>query len=52
MVKYTQTIRRLLPANCLSLFHHFIQMVLKGLIEATEPEYSILSDDGRFLMQA
>ena len=29
MVKYTQTIRRLLPANCLSVFDYFVGSVLK-----------------------
>ena len=31
MVKHTQTIRRLLPTNCLSVFDHFVRLVLKGL---------------------
>ena len=31
MVKRTQTIRRLLPTNCLSVFDHFVGLVLKGL---------------------
>ena len=31
MVKYTQTIRRLLPTNCLSVFDHFVGLPLKGL---------------------
>ena len=30
MVKHTQTIRRLLLANCLSVFDHFKGLVLKG----------------------
>ena len=32
MVKRTQTIRRLLPTNCLSVFDHFVKLTLKGLI--------------------
>ena len=35
MVEHTQTIRRLLPTNCLSLFDHFLGgtgLVLEGLI--------------------
>ena len=32
MVKHTQTIRRLLPTNCLSVFDHFVGLVLKVLI--------------------
>ena len=31
MVKHTQTIARLLPTNCLSVFDHFVGLVLKGL---------------------
>ena len=31
MVKHTQTIRRLLPTNCLSVFDHFVGLALKEL---------------------
>ena len=31
MVKPTQTIRRLLPTNCLSVFDDFVELVLQGL---------------------
>ena len=31
MVKHTQTIRRLLPMNCLSVFDHFVRFAFKGL---------------------
>ena len=31
MVKHTQTIRRLLPTNCLTMFDHFVRLALKGL---------------------
>ena len=31
MVKCAQAIRRLLPTNCLSVFHHFWGLVVKGL---------------------
>ena len=31
MVKHTQTIRRLLPTNCLSVIDHFVKLALKGL---------------------
>ena len=34
MVKHTQTIRRLLSTNCLSVFDHFVGLALKGLIIA------------------
>ena len=30
MVKHTQTICRLLPTNCLSVFDHFAELALKG----------------------
>ena len=30
--KHSQTISRLLPANCLSVFDHFVGLALKGLI--------------------
>ena len=31
MIKYTQTIRRLLPTNCLSVLDHSMRLALKGL---------------------
>ena len=31
MVKHTQTIRRLLPTNCLSVFDHFVGLAFKLL---------------------
>ena len=31
MVKHTQTIHRLLPTNCLSVFDHFVGLALNGL---------------------
>ena len=31
MAKHTQTIRRLLLTNCLSVFDHFVGLTLKGL---------------------
>ena len=33
MVKHNQTIRRLLPTNCLSVFDHFVGLALEGLRE-------------------
>ena len=33
MVKHTQTIRRLLPMNCLKVFDHSVGFTLKGLID-------------------
>ena len=35
LVKYTQTIRRQQPTNCLSVFDHFEGLGLKGLIVNT-----------------
>ena len=32
MVKHTKTILRLLRTNCLSVFDHFVGLVLKGLV--------------------
>ena len=31
MVKHTETIRRLLPTDFLSVFDHFVGLALKGL---------------------
>ena len=31
MVKYTQTVRRQIPTNCLSVFDYFVKLVLKEL---------------------
>ena len=36
MVKCTQTIRWQLPTNCLSVFDHFVRLVLKGLKDHIE----------------
>ena len=33
MVKYTQTIRRLLPTNCFIVLDHFVGMPLKELMQ-------------------
>ena len=30
MVKHTKTIRRILPTNCLSVFDHFVGLLLKA----------------------
>ena len=37
IVKHTQTIRRLLPTNCLSVFDHFVGFALTGL-KAVNPK--------------
>ena len=34
MVKHTQTIRRLLPTNYLSVFDHFVGLAFKGFVPA------------------
>ena len=31
LVKHSETIRQLLPTNCLSVFGHFVGLALKGL---------------------
>ena len=31
MVKHTQSIRRLLPTNCLSVFDHYVELAVKRL---------------------
>ena len=42
MAKYTQTICRLLPANCFSVFEHFVGVVLKGLNVTNIIQYFLL----------
>ena len=42
MVKHTQTIRRLWPTNCLSVFDPFAGLVLKGLTLLTLAEIIVL----------
>ena len=39
MVKHTQVIRRQKPTNCLSVFDHFVGLVLKGL---TDEDYRVI----------
>ena len=36
MVKHTQTIHRLLLANCLSVFDYLVGLMLKGLVYARD----------------
>ena len=43
MVKHTQTIRRLLPANCLNVFDHFVGLGVKVLIASLINEMSFLN---------
>ena len=40
MVKHTQTIRRLLPTNCLSVFDRFVGLALKRLLLEIETKES------------
>ena len=44
MIKHTQTIRRQKPTNCLSVFDHFVGLVLKGLCV----EISRVKDSGPY----
>ena len=37
MIKQTQTTRRQQLTNCLSVFDHFVGLVLKGLSRAASP---------------
>ena len=34
VVRHTQTVRRQIPTNCLSVFDHFVGLMFKGLISA------------------
>ena len=36
--QHTQTIRRILPKNCLSVFEHFVGLAPKGLIYKALPK--------------
>ena len=55
MVKHTQTIRRLLLTNCLSVFDHFVVLTLKGLncLSSTELDFflAVFVDLGRNLVR-
>ena len=42
MVKHTQTIRRLFPKNCLSVFDHFVGSTFKGLTSYTGKKEKIV----------
>ena len=42
MFKYTQTICRQQPTNCLSMFDHFVGLVLKGLLVSSGRFYFLL----------
>ena len=51
MVKHTQTIRRQQPTNRLSVFDHFVGLVLKGLVNSSiifgntkNKEFQLLKD--------
>ena len=50
MVKHTQTIRRLLPTNCLSVFDHFVGLALKGLSEYEQINFLFSLKSISFLM--
>ena len=44
MVKHTETIRRLLPMECLSVFDHFVGLAIKGLTVAYDNVVIIAAD--------
>ena len=39
MVKHAQIIRRMLPTNCLSVFDHYVGLLLKGLKYVLSPSF-------------
>ena len=43
MVQHTQTIRRLLPANCLNVFDHFVGLARREINGLTLNLFRILS---------
>ena len=43
MIKHAQTIRGLLPSNCLSVFDHFVGLVLIGLRKTKSKKQSSAS---------
>ena len=45
MVKHTQTIRRLLPTNCLNVFDHVVGLALKGIIRFYFREFRKYNND-------
>ena len=49
MVKHTQTIRRMLATNCLSVFKHFVGLALKSLITTNTKNVTLPSELGSFL---
>ena len=49
MVKYTQAICRQQPANCLSMFGHFMGLALKGLMESFLAKYEVLNNLPEFI---
>ena len=50
MVKHTQTIRRLLPTNCLGVFDHIVGLTLKGLRSCQTSVMDISIDDWQILV--
>ena len=43
MFKHIQTIRQQKPTNCLSVFEHFVELALKGLIQVVLVSYNQFS---------
>ena len=48
MVKYTQTIRRQFANDCLSVFDHFVGVVLKGLINRIDTLIKMIPSENHF----
>ena len=51
MVKHTQTIRRLLAMNCLSVFDHFVGLALKGLNDHCSNYSGLIQRSGSVSME-
>ena len=45
MVKHAQTIRRQQSTNCLSVFHHFVGLPLKGLIKIEKEKEDLIETE-------
>ena len=53
MFKRTQTIRQQQPTNCLSVFDHFVVLVLKGLVLRQREKHNIkVTRDFNLLMSS
>ena len=55
MVKHAQTIRRQMSTNCLSMFDHFVWLVLEGLTYLIQSEidpFCLSNFDINFIMNS